>query len=42
MSEETKTTAASAGEGLAKAYDPQAIEEKWAKYWVEERLFRRA
>ncbi|MBE7159527.1 MAG: valine--tRNA ligase, partial [Rhodospirillales bacterium] len=24
---------------LPKAYDPQAIEEKWAKYWVEERLF---
>ena len=24
---------------LPKAYDPSAIEEKWAKYWVEERLF---
>ncbi|QHN04883.1 valine--tRNA ligase [Granulicella sp. WH15] len=24
---------------LAKAYDPSAIEEKWAKHWVEERLF---
>ena len=24
---------------LAKAYDPAAIEEKWAKYWVDERLF---
>ena len=24
---------------LAKAYDPSAIEEKWAKYWVDERLF---
>ena len=24
---------------LAKAYDPSAIEEKWAKYWVEQRLF---
>ena len=24
---------------LAKAYDPSAIEEKWAKYWVEEHLF---
>jgi valyl-tRNA synthetase len=27
-----------AGE-LAKAYDPSAIEEKWAKYWVAEKLF---
>ena len=24
---------------LPKAYDPRAIEEKWARYWVEERLF---
>ena len=24
---------------LAKAYDPSAIEQKWAAYWVEERLF---
>ena len=24
---------------LAKAYDPSAIEEKWAAYWVQERLF---
>ncbi len=24
---------------LAKAYEPAAIEEKWAKYWVEQRLF---
>ncbi len=24
---------------LAKAYDPSAIEEKWAKYWVDKRLF---
>ncbi len=24
---------------LAKAYDPSAIEEKWAAYWVTERLF---
>ena len=24
---------------LAKAYDPSAIEEKWAAYWVKERLF---
>src|SRR5579875_4000153 len=24
---------------LPKAYDPAAIEEKWAKYWISERLF---
>jgi valyl-tRNA synthetase len=24
---------------LPKAYDPSTIEEKWAKYWIEERLF---
>ena len=24
---------------LPKAYDPQRIEEKWARYWVEEKLF---
>jgi valyl-tRNA synthetase len=24
---------------LAKAYDPSAIEEKWASFWVKERLF---
>ena len=24
---------------LPKAYDPSTIEEKWAKFWVEERLF---
>ncbi len=24
---------------LPKAYDPSVIEERWAKYWVEERLF---
>jgi valyl-tRNA synthetase len=24
---------------LPKAYDPSAIEDKWAKFWVEERLF---
>ncbi len=27
---------------LAKAYDPAAIEEKWARYWVEERMFETA
>ncbi len=24
---------------LSKAYDPSAIEEKWANFWVEENLF---
>ena len=24
---------------LAKAYDPASIEEKWAKYWIDEELF---
>src|SRR5665811_1733251 len=24
---------------LAKAYDPAAIEEKWAQYWVDENVF---
>ncbi len=24
---------------LPKAYDPAAIEEKWAKYWIDERVF---
>jgi valyl-tRNA synthetase len=24
---------------LPKAYDPTAIEERWAEYWVRERLF---
>ncbi|WP_263417192.1 valine--tRNA ligase [Terriglobus albidus] len=24
---------------LAKAYDPTSIEERWARYWIEERLF---
>jgi valyl-tRNA synthetase len=32
-------TVKSMSEELAKAYDPSAIEEKWAKYWVEERVF---
>ena len=32
------TTEANPSE-LAKAYDPSAIEEKWAAYWVAERLF---
>ena len=41
MSDEVELTpAAAAGANeLAKAYDPSAIEEKWAKYWVAERLF---
>lgn len=24
---------------LPKAYDPSILEERWARYWVEERLF---
>ncbi|MEO8726491.1 MAG: class I tRNA ligase family protein, partial [Acidobacteriaceae bacterium] len=24
---------------LPKAYDPTAIEDRWAKYWVDEKLF---
>ena len=24
---------------LPKAYDPSVIEERWAEYWVRERLF---
>jgi valyl-tRNA synthetase len=31
--------AAAANEPLPKAYDPLAIEEKWARRWVEEKLF---
>ncbi len=27
------------GRELPKAYDPQEIEEKWARYWVAERIF---
>ena len=27
---------------LPKSYDPSAIEERWAQYWVEERLFETA
>src|SRR5947209_6747821 len=37
MSDETpKETSAS---NLPKAYDPSAIEQRWADYWVRERLF---
>lgn len=45
MSDELELTAGAANEAptganeLAKAYDPSAIEEKWATYWVEQRLF---
>ena len=41
MSDEAELTGAGSGgpNELAKAYDPSAIEEKWAKYWVDERLF---
>ncbi len=35
MSDEMKAN----GTELAKAYEPAAIEEKWAKYWVAEKLF---
>ncbi len=24
---------------LPKAYDPSEIEERWARYWVQEKLF---
>ncbi len=27
---------------LPKAYDPASIEEKWAKYWIDEKLFETA
>src|SRR5580698_1481012 len=30
---------AGSGNELAKAYDPSAIEAKWAKYWADEKLF---
>ena len=35
----TPNPPASAAEALPKAYDPIAIEEKWARRWVEEKLF---
>jgi valyl-tRNA synthetase len=44
MSQQAKTTLESDGamrprRELPKAYDPAAIEERWAAYWVEQRLF---
>ena len=40
MSDELELNAAAApANELAKAYDPSAIEAKWARYWVNERLF---
>jgi valyl-tRNA synthetase len=40
MSDEAELNEAAGGTSeLAKAYDPSAIEAKWAKYWVEERVF---
>ena len=38
MSEELKLPSSGPNE-LAKAYDPSGIEEKWAAYWSEQRLF---
>src|ERR1700722_7196836 len=41
MSNEKQTEAPSepADNNLPKAYDPSAIEQRWADYWVRERLF---
>ena len=39
MSTSPSTTSAENPGDLAKAYDPSAIEQKWAAYWVESRLF---
>ena len=38
MSEETRPEETS-GSNLPKAYDPSIIEQRWADYWVSERLF---
>ncbi|HEX3660488.1 MAG TPA: valine--tRNA ligase [Acidobacteriaceae bacterium] len=35
----TETAAQTARRELPKAYDPAAIEDRWAEYWVRERLF---
>jgi valyl-tRNA synthetase len=37
--EMTETAALPARRELPKAYDPAAIEDRWAEYWVRERLF---
>ncbi len=39
MSTESSTIPAENPADLAKAYDPSAIEQKWATYWVENQLF---
>ncbi len=41
MSDKTPTEfpTESAGSNLPKAYDPSIIEQRWAEYWVRERLF---
>ncbi len=36
---EPETPAESAASSLPKAYDPSIIEQRWAEYWVRERLF---
>jgi len=35
----TETTDPSSDRNLPKAYDPSLIEQRWAEYWVRERLF---
>ena len=35
----TESPAESSDRNLPKAYDPSAIEQRWAEYWVRERLF---
>src|SRR5689334_9285026 len=37
--EQPKTPAPAAAEPLPKAYDPSAIEQRWAEYWIAERLW---
>jgi valyl-tRNA synthetase len=37
--EQTMENAGGRGRELPKAYDPAAIEDRWAEYWVGERLF---
>ncbi|HUS19164.1 MAG TPA: valine--tRNA ligase, partial [Terriglobales bacterium] len=38
---DTSQPSAAAPEALPKAYDPSAIESRWAAYWVNEKLFHR-
>ena len=35
----TETTPESSASNLPKAYDPSIIEQRWADYWIQERLF---